>query len=194
MKLTLVPLPSFLDVVALTTSLPLTAATLTACPFCHVRPVNFFDIKLVQAEPTPLAPIVVRSSSNDVPAFVLVHAATGRSILLPSESVTSSCGIPRPLSTIVNSSPLIVTLIWLACLNPVRIASSIALSIISSTILLRAGTYSTVCHLPKMKRSTVSFEVEPRYIPVRMRTWSRADRILNCSLLIVCPSIIYTPL
>ena len=132
-------MPVFTD--TSTSSPPFLQRTSTRLPLHQVLPTNLEDKKLVAAEPTPLVPIVTRSSSNDVPALTRVQAATGRSILSPeASSKISSCGIPRPLSVTTTTPFLTDTSILLANLKLVRIASSIALSRISSTILDKAGT------------------------------------------------------
>ena len=154
---TCVPLPSFSPFSTFVFFAPSVLIILTLLPLCQVKPTNLLLIKFVQALPTPLAPIVTRSSSKLVPAFTLVQAATGRNtFLLVLVSTTSSCGMPRPLSVIVIALPLTVTLISFACLKFVRIASSIQLSMISSIILLSAGTYFIFCQLPNTNRSTSS--------------------------------------
>ena len=72
-------------------SAPLEQITDTFCPSRHVSPRNLELRKLVTDEPTPFMPAPVLSVSSKLePAFVKVHAATGRRCLIPSEPTTSS--------------------------------------------------------------------------------------------------------
>ena len=81
-KDTSVPFPAFDPVLTFMVSAPSLQSSCIDFLLDHVLPVNVLDKKLVAAEPTPLVPIVTRSSSNDVPALTFVQAATGRKILV----------------------------------------------------------------------------------------------------------------
>ena len=83
-KVTDVPLPDFFVSFVLTSDAPSLHMIVRHAPLDQVVPVNTLDRKFTAALPRPFAPIVVRLSSNDVPAFTRVHAATGREIVSPS--------------------------------------------------------------------------------------------------------------
>ena len=82
MKETSVPLPALFFSLTFTVLPPSVQVTSSKFPPDQVLPWKDVDKKLVAAEPTPFVPIVTRSSSNDVPALTLVHAATGLCIFL----------------------------------------------------------------------------------------------------------------
>ena len=79
-KDTSVPFPALLPCLIFCSSAPSLQSTCTNFLLDHVFPVKDADKKFVAAEPTPLVPIVTRSSSKEVPALTLVHAATGLKI------------------------------------------------------------------------------------------------------------------
>ena len=74
---TSVPFPALLPVLTFIVSAPSLQSSCIDFLLDHVLPVNVLDRKLVAADPTPLVPIVTRSSSKEVPALTFVHAATG---------------------------------------------------------------------------------------------------------------------